>query len=137
MRTALRLCAGAGLLALLFAGITLAALEPPEVVVIRTRADDGSLRQTHIWIAEGEGVWMLEAASPESAWYRDLLREPRAEILRGDRAVPVRLTAQPGPVGHRRIRALFRRKYGLADRWISFIQDGSRSVLVLAEPVAD
>jgi hypothetical protein len=137
MRTALRLCAGAALLALLFAGLTLAALESSEVVVIRTRADDGSLRETHIWIAEEGGVWMLEAASPESAWYRDLQRETRAEILRGDRVVPVRVTAQPGAEGHRRIRALFRRKYGLADRWIAFIQDGSRSVLVLAEPLPD
>jgi hypothetical protein len=137
MRTALRLCAGAGLLALLFAGLTLVALELPEVVVIRTRADDGSLRQTHIWIAEEESSWMLEAASPESAWYRDLLREPRAEIQRGDRVVPVRLTALPGSEGRARIRTAFRRKYGLADRWIAFIQDGSRSVLVLAEPIVN
>ena len=125
------------LLALLFGALTWTALELREVVVIRTRGNDGSLRETRIWIAEEDGSWWLEAASPESAWYRDVIIEPRVEIVRGDRAVPARVTPIPGPEGHRKIRRLFRQKYGLADAWIGLIQDGSRSIAVRAEPFAE
>jgi len=135
VRTALWLGGGLGLLALLFAGLTLAALELQEVVVIRTRANDGSTRETRIWIAEEADFWMLEAASPESPWYGDILESPRVEIVRGDRVIPARLTPAPGPEGHLKIRELLRRKYGLADVWIGLIQDGSQSILVRAEPL--
>ena len=136
MRIVQGLIAGIALLALAFGALTWAALELREVVVIRTREGDGSVRETRIWIAEEKGSWWLEAASAESPWYRDVIANPRVQIVRGGRAVPAHLTPLPGPDGQRKIRRLFRQKYGLADVWIGLIQDGSRSVAVRAEPLA-
>ncbi len=137
MRTIRWLGAGIGALALVLGGLTLVALELQEVVVIRTQMNDGPARETRIWIAEEAGFWMLEAASPNSPWYRDVLADPRVEIVRGGVGVPALATPAPGLEGRRTIRRLFRQKYGIADLWISLIQDGSRSVLVRAQPLRD
>jgi hypothetical protein len=52
---------------------------------------------------------------------------------------PARASAipEPGEEGHRKIRRLFRQKYGLADAWSGLIQDGSGSILVRVEPGAE
>jgi hypothetical protein len=60
-----------------------------EVVVLRTRAPDGTLRETRLWVVEVE----------------------RGGEMRRYRAVPV-----PGP--HERIHQLLRKKYGLTDHWV-------------------
>jgi hypothetical protein len=122
------------LLVVAFSALTWLALESREVVVIRTRQPDGGVRETRIWIAEAEGAWWLEAASPESDWYQDVLADPRIEIVRAGRTVPLLATPIPGEEGHLKIRRLLRQKYGLADVWIAMIQDGSRSVLVAVRP---
>jgi hypothetical protein len=67
----------------------------------------------------------------------DLLANPSVEIVRGGRTVRASAIPEPGEEGHRRIRRLFRQKYGLADVWIGLIQDGSGSILVRVEPVAE
>jgi hypothetical protein len=129
-----RTMAGITLLAVAFGGLTWLALESREVVVIRTRRADQGVRETRIWIAEAEGAWWLEAASPESDWYRDVLADPHIEIVRGGRTVSLLARPVPGEEGHEKIRRLLRQKYGLADVWIAMIQDGSRSVLVAVKP---
>jgi len=129
-----RAIAGITLLVVAFGALTWLALESREVVVIRTRRHDGGVRETRIWIADAEKGWWLEAASPESDWYRDVLADPRIEIVRGGRTVPLLAKPVPGEEGHRKIRRLLRQKYGLADMWIAMIQDGSRSVLVTVKP---
>ena len=125
------------LLVVAFGGLTWLALESREVVVIRTRQPDGGVRETRIWIAEAEGAWWLEAASPESGWYQDVLADPQIEIVRSGRAVPLLATPILGQEGHLKIRRLLRQKYGMADVWIAMIQDGSRSVLVSVRPADD
>ena len=137
MRMAWRIVGGIALIVLAFGALTWAALEMQEVVVIRTSSADGTLRQTRIWIAEEDGFWWLEAASAESHWYRDVLANPSVEIVRGGQTVQASVTPEPGEEGHRKIRRLFRQKYGLADVWIDLIQDGSASILIRAEPVAE
>ncbi len=129
-----RIMAGIALLVVAFSALTWLALESREVVVIRTHRDDGGIRETRIWIADAEGAWWLEAASPESEWYRDILADPRVEVIRGGRTVPLLATPLPGEEGHEKIRRLLRQKYGLADLWIAMIQDGSASVLVSVKP---
>ena len=121
----------------LFAAVTWVALESGEVVVLRTRTEQGGMRETRVWIDDSEGALWLEAASPESPWYREAIANPEIEILRADGVVRVRTIPQPGPAGHARIRAMFRAKYGWRDVWVGLVQDVSRSVLVRAEPLAD
>jgi hypothetical protein len=137
MRLVWWIVGGIALVVLVFGALTWAALEMQEVVVIRTDSADGTIRETRIWIADEDGFWWLEAASAESPWYQDVLVNPSVEIVRGGRTVRARVVPEPGEDGHRKIRRLFRQKYGLADVWIGLIQDGSGSILIRAEPVAE
>jgi hypothetical protein len=132
-----RLAVAAGALlavALAFGALTLYALEGQEVVVVRTHAPDGSLRETRTWIADDGGAMWIEAAFAERPFYQQILADPAVEIVRGGvvrrgRAVPV-----PNPDGHRRIRALLAQKYGWADWWVGWLQDTSGSMAVRIEP---
>ena len=120
----------------LFAGVTLYALEGREVVVLRTTGGRGTPRETRVWIADdGDHAW-IEAASPEREFYRDLLARPEAELIRGGSTAHVRAEPAPGPGPHARLRALLRAKYGLADWWIGLLQDTSRSVAVRIAPAS-
>jgi hypothetical protein len=119
-----------------FGGVTLYALEGHEVVVLQTTDEHGAARETRIWIAdEGDNAW-IEAATPERAFYRDLLAHPEAELHRGDTSSRVRATPVPGREPHARIRALLRAKYGMADWWVGLLQDTSRSVAVRLAPAS-
>lgn len=119
-----------------FGGITLYALEGHEVVVLRTTDEQGSARETRVWIAdEGDHAW-IEAATPERAFYRDLLAHPSAELQRGETASRVQALPVPGREAHARIRTLLRAKYGIADWWVGLLQDTSRSVAVRITPAS-
>ncbi|MEO6028248.1 MAG: hypothetical protein ABIR79_15395, partial [Candidatus Binatia bacterium] len=50
--------------ALAFGVVTLIALEGREVVVVRTRAADGTEHTTRTWIADAEAATWIEAANP-------------------------------------------------------------------------
>jgi hypothetical protein len=129
-----RLLLVAALVAVAFAGVTLLAVEGPEVVELRTRARDGSTRTTRVWVAEADGTEWIEAGNPERPFLADLEAEPTVEVVRGGtvlarRAVPVR-----GDAPHRRIRALLAEKYGWADAWVGLLVDTSRSIAIRLEP---
>lgn len=132
---ALLIAAGALLLAAFaVGGLTLYALEGNEVIVVRTHAPDGSLRETRTWVADDAGAWWIEAAVAERPFFQQILADPSVEIVRQGvvqrgRALPV-----PNPDGHRHVRALLARKYGWADWWVGWLQDTSRSVAVRVEP---
>jgi len=120
----------------LFGGVTLYALEGREVVVLRTTDEHGSPRETRVWIAdEGDHAW-IEAATPERAFYRDLLAHPEAELRRGDRSSRVQAAPVPGAEAHAHIRNLLRAKYGIADWWVGLLQDTTRSVAVRIAPAS-
>jgi hypothetical protein len=119
-----------------FAGVTLYALEGHEVVVLRTTDERGGARETRVWIAdEGDHAW-IEAATPERDFYRDLLAYPEAELRRGDTSSRVRAIAVPGHEAHLHVRGLLRAKYGIADWWVGLLQDTSRSVAVRIAPAS-
>ena len=121
---------------IVFAGVTLYALEGHEVVVLRTTDERGKVRETRVWIAdEGDHAW-IEAATPERDFYRDLLVHPEAELRRGEAPSRVRAIAVPGHEAHVRIRGLLRAKYGIADWWVGLLQDTSRSVAVRITPAS-
>ncbi len=129
-----RLVATVGVVLLLLGGITLLALEGQEVVVIRTTAAEGTARLTRVWVApQGDELW-LEAATPERPWYRDVLVSPRVALRRNGHFQAFRAEVVPNPQGHERIRSLLRQKYGLADVWVGFLQDTSRSIAVRLLP---
>lgn len=129
---------GSGLLGLLvaFAGATWYALEGHDVAVLRTLDPAGaSLHSTRVWVSEeGTDLW-VEAATAERAWYRDLLANPTVEVVRHGRVHRYVARPHPGASGHRRIRAMLRAKYGLADVWVGLLQDTSRSVAIQLTPL--
>lgn len=90
----------------------------PEVVVLRTRADDGSVLESRLWIVDDEnGTAWLHGA--RSAWMHNLGARPEVEVER--RGVARRYRAQPVPGPHAHIHDLLRAKYGAVDWWVRTI----------------
>ncbi len=127
------LVAGAVLVAVV-AGITLIATEGPEVVVLSTRAPDGTMRRTRVWVAEADGAAWVEAANPERAFYSDIRRNPLVMMERDGQSRPYLAKTFGGPEGNQRIRTLLREKYGWADWWLQQMVDTSRSIAVRLDP---
>jgi hypothetical protein len=115
---------------LAFGVVTLIALEGREVVVLRTRAADGSEHAIRTWVADADDATWVEAANPERPFLRDLARDPVLTLERGGHARRCRATVAANPEGHARIRQLLAAKYGWADCWIALVADTRRSLAV-------
>ncbi len=124
------------LLAMAFIAVTFIALEQDGVILVETRAEDGTPRVTHVWFAEDQGGVYLEAGNPNNPWVGDLesLKQIRitGEALDGDYEFSVHDT----PEHHQAIRTLMRAKYGWRDAWIDILFDTSQSSLIELERVA-
>jgi len=118
-----------------FGGVTWFALEGRDVAVLRTRAADGTVHGTRVWVAEENGTLFVEAATPERAWLREAQAQPEIEVLHAGATTRYRAVPEPGAAGHATIRRLLRAKYGWADQWVAMLQDTSRSVAVRLETV--
>jgi hypothetical protein len=117
-------------LVLAFGIVTLVALEGREVVVVRTRAANGTEHATRTWIADADGVAWIEAANPERPFLHDLERDPTLLLDRRGAPHACRASILPNPDGHARIRRLLAEKYGWADCWIAMVADTERSLAV-------
>lgn len=118
-----------------FGIVTWVALEGREVVVLRTRDAGGTPRETRTWVATEDGALFVEAAHAERPFYRQLLADPRVEVVAADGSVRAyRATAVANPDGHRHIRRLLAEKYGWADAWVGVLQDTSGSLEVRLDP---
>jgi hypothetical protein len=115
---------------LVFAAVTLIALESREVVVVETAGGEGSTHRTRTWIADDEdGAW-IEAANPERSFVADLRRSATLVLERGGIRRTCRAELVPNPGGHERVRRLLRDRYGWADRWIGLVADTRASLAV-------
>lgn len=95
------------------------ASETGEVVVVTTRAADGSTRDTRLWVVDYDGSAWLRAGGDMSGWYQQMLAEPEIELERdGTRA---RYTVQPDVTQRHRVNTLMRDKYAWRDAYISFL----------------
>ena len=88
-----------------------------EVIVLRTQEDDGTWRESRLWIVDDAGSAWLHG-DRRSRWMRNLEARPTVEIVRAGKTARYRATQEPGP--HPRIHERLREKYGLADRWVRF-----------------
>jgi hypothetical protein len=120
---------------LAFGGVTWFALEGRDVAILRTKAADGAVRETHVWVAEENGALFLEAATPERAWLLEAQSQPVVELVHAGATTRYRAVPEPGDAGHAKIRRLLRAKYGWADQWVALLQDTSRSLAVRLEAV--
>ena len=119
---------------LAFGLVTAAALESQEVGVLDTRAPDGSIRRTRVWIVPDGGGFWLEAATPEREWYRDLLNDAEVELEVAGERRPLWARPDPGREAHLDVRRRLREKYGWADAWLALVQDTSQSIAVRLDP---
>lgn len=120
---------------LLFGGVTLYALEGKEVVVLRTQAPDGSVRETRTWVADDAGAVWIEAAVEERPFYQHILAHPEVELVRAGHTRRYRAAPVPNPHGHVHIRTMLAEKYGWADAWVGLLTDTSQSLAVKLEPL--
>jgi hypothetical protein len=103
-----------------------------EVIVLRTRNDDGSWLETRLWIVDDGGYSWLHGGS--SRWMHNLRARPIVEVERG--GVTRRYRAHPIPGPHPRIHELLRAKYGIADWWVRIVgPDNEATTAVRLEPV--
>jgi len=116
-----------------FLGVTLLALEGGEVVVLHTRTAAGDWRMTRVWVAEDQGMPLIEVAEPQRPFYLDLLVQPEVRLERAGRLQTYRVVVLPQPHGHERIRARLREKYGWADVWIGWLADTTQSLAIRLE----
>lgn len=115
-------------------GITIVALEGRDVAVLYTAAGDGEPHRTRVWIADGDSVLWVEAASADRPFYRDVLARPLVELERTTGRASFVATPVPGPAAHDAVRRMLREKYGWADAWIGVLQDTSGSIAVRLDP---
>jgi len=132
MRRVLRLLIAA---AVAFAFVTYVALELSDVARLRTKTDTNSWRETHVWVAAGEGgkLW-IEAATPTRAWLLDLQKRPDVELDHAGTTSTWRAVPVEGPEAQALVRSLISEKYGWADRWVGLFQDTSEAVPVRLDP---
>jgi len=109
------------------------ALESSEVVVVTTKAEDGTARETHLWFAENQGELWLEAGTPLNPWYLDIQRDPRLR-LRMEGGPAAEFVARPMPERSSDVRGLLNAKYGVRDRWVGLMVDSTESVAVRLLP---
>ena len=103
--------------------------------MLHTRAPNGQVAETRVWIAEEDGFAWIEAASDKRLWYRHILADPRVQLERGGELLSFRAVPEPGPEGHARIRRLLRERYGWRDRWVGVLEDTSQSIAIRLEPL--
>ena len=124
----------AGALVLAYVALMVGASElAEEVVVLRTFDARGAAHETSLWIVEDDAhaLW-LRAGMPTSSWLERIRERPDVELVRG--GTTALYTAVPVAAERERIHALMRERYGLADRIISALRDGSESVPVRLDP---
>ena len=107
-----------------------------EIVTLRTSTPDGTA-STRIWVVDDAGHAWLRAGSPGNGWLVRIDANPDVTVERAGqvtrfRAVPVR----DDPTLRDRIHALMREKYTWADRIVSLLRDGSKSVPIRLDPIA-
>lgn len=96
---------------------TYVAGEQIEVVVLRTWDAEGVSYDTKMWVVDQEGIPWVRVANPKRHWYRRLLDDPRAELIRNQRTIPVVAAPRDTLEARESIDRLFREKYGAVDWW--------------------
>lgn len=82
MKWWIRILGGLFGVVLLWQASQMIASETGEVVVVTTRAADGSTRDTRLWVVDYDGSAWLRAGGDTSGWYRQMLAEPEIELER-------------------------------------------------------
>jgi hypothetical protein len=90
---------------------TLALIDRTGEVDIETRSPKGSTHSVPIWIVvDGDDVFIRAVRGPTSRWYRELVADPGALVVKGKR-IPVRALVARDGVSVTRASDGYRKKY--------------------------
>lgn len=91
---------------------TLAALEVAREVRIVTRAPDGPVHRTIVWIVVDEGrAFIRSHRGPNARWYREALANPAVGLAIGKREIPATAIPADDPDSIERASAALLAKY--------------------------
>ena len=92
-----------------------------EVVVVHEPTPTGGVHKARLWIVDdGRYSWIHPGNANAQWWIRHMDAHPIVEIERGGEIR--RYRALPDPEAHARVHQLLREKYGVADRWVRFLE---------------
>jgi hypothetical protein len=114
----MRRSAAAVALALLLVGVaTYFAGEQTEVAVLRSFDADGTAHETKLWVVDHADAAWVRVANPKRHWYRRLVANPRAELVRAGHTQTLVAEPSDDPAVRADIDGSFREKYGVVDWW--------------------
>jgi hypothetical protein len=134
MRWVVRILGGLVLVAVVLLGLSFAASESGEVVVLKTKTEHATKpdHETRIWVVDDEGRQWVRAGQPQSSWLLAIQRDPLVEMVRGEHSAAY--TAVPDISARDRMNALFRAKYGWADAYIDLLFGHTKSTPIRLDP---
>jgi hypothetical protein len=92
-----------------------------EVVVVYEPTPTGEVHKARLWIVdEGRYSWIHPGNANARWWVQHIDAHPLVEIDRRGKTRRYRALADPG--AHAKVHRLLREKYGLADRWVRFLE---------------
>lgn len=108
-----------------------ASLREVGTVEVLTADEDGSTRETTVWLAVIDGAGYVRTGS--STWGDNVVRSPELELRTDGATHPMRVDFVEDDVERQRIADTFREKYGFFDWSVSWIR-GSRPKIMQLHP---
>ncbi len=106
------------------------AIGATDVVVVVTRSQDGSDRETKIWIVVVDDRAYIRTAA--TRWYGNVERDPDIVLRVGEDAFPLRAVLVTDAPLAEHVEAAFRKKYGFWDAFMEIFRFGEPHVMHLA-----
>ena len=95
-----------------FAAADLSAIAGAEEVRIETRASDGTVHRTIIWIVEHDGqLYVRSVNGPGARWFREATADTAIALLLGDRRYEAHVVPATDPASIEACSAGLRAKY--------------------------
>jgi hypothetical protein len=105
------------------------AASAAEVVEVLTVNEDGSTRETKIWIVVTDGEAYIRTG--RTRWYGNVQRNPDVVIRSGEAEFPFRAELVTDEGEFERVQTTFREKYGSGDWWAGLAHLGGTRIMRL------
>ena len=106
------------------------AIGATDVVVVVTRNQDGSDRETKVWIVVVDGRAYIRTAA--TRWYGNVERDPDIVLRVGEDEFPLRAVLVTDAPLAEHVEAAFRKKHGFWDAFMEIFRFGEAHVMHLA-----
>lgn len=113
----------------------LAVLEATPEVEIETRAADGAVHRTVVWVVvDGRDVFVRSVRGPAGRWYREALARPGIALRVGDRRLPAVAVRTADAESIRRASEALARKYAGDESTPSILRDDVLDTTLRLDP---